>query len=50
MPKASGLKATSISVILLSQDGFEADRPEKNPKQPLPKVTSEVAVRRCSLK
>ena len=50
MPKASGLKATGIFLILLSQDGFETDRPEKNPKEPLRKVTSEVAVRRCSLK
>ena len=50
MPKASGLKATGIFLILLSQDGFETDRPEKNPKEPLRTVTSEVAVRRCSLK
>ena len=46
----SGLKATGIFVILLSQDGFESDSPEKSPKQSLPKVTSDAAVCRCSSK
>ena len=34
-------------VILLSQDGFERDSPEKGPEQSLPKVTPEAAICRC---
>ena len=43
------MKATGIFVILLSQDGFESDSPEKSPEQSLPKVTSEAAACRYAI-
>ena len=48
--EGSGLKATGIYVILLSQDGFESNSSEIQSQKSLPKVTSEAAVRRCSEK
>ena len=37
-------------VFFTNQDGFESDSPEKGPKQSLPKVTLEAAVRGCPSK
>ena len=43
-------RRSGIFVVLLSQDGFESDSPEKVPQQSLPKVTLEAAVRGCPSK
>ena len=44
MAVVCGLKAAGTFVILVIQDGFESDCPER-PKQSLPKVTSEASFR-----